>query len=84
MRSFVRGQGCEQCHNTGFRGRTGIYELLVCDQEMRRLIAPEAAIGEMRQAQRSRGAKTLFDEALRLAENGETSLDEAMRVAFFE
>lgn len=84
MRSFVRGQGCEQCHNTGFRGRTGIYELLVCDQEMRRLIAHEAAIGEMRQAQRSRGAKTLFDEALRLAENGETSLDEAMRVAFFE
>ena len=35
-RAFVRGRGCEKCHDTGCRGRTGIYELLVCDQEMRR------------------------------------------------
>jgi len=84
IRSFVRGQGCAQCHNTGFRGRTGIYELLICDQEMRRLIAREAALGEIRQCQQSHGAKTLFDEALRLAADGQTTLDEAMRVAFFD
>ena len=83
-RSFVRGQGCAQCHDTGFRGRTGVYELLVCDQEVRRLMVREATLGEIREWQRQRRTRTLFDEALRLAENGQTSLDEAMRVALFQ
>ncbi len=83
-RSFLRGHGCAQCHDTGFQGRTGIYELLVCDQEIRRLIARDATLGEIREWQEQCGARTLFDEGIRLAENGQTSLDEVMRVAFFE
>ena len=84
VRSFVRGQGCAKCHDTGFQGRTGIYELLVCDQEARRLIVRDATLGEIREWQHRRKSRTLFDEGLRLAEEGRTSLDEAMRVAFFE
>ena len=83
-RPFVRGRGCEQCHDTGCRGRTGIYELLVCDQEMRRLIAHDASMAEIRESLRRQGTRTLFDEAIQLAEAGQTSLDEAIRVAFFE
>ena len=83
-RSFIRGQGCTKCHDTGFRGRTGIYELLVSDQEVRRLIVRDATLGEIREWQRRTKMRTLSDEALRLAENGQTSLDEAMRVAFFD
>ncbi|HUT91100.1 MAG TPA: GspE/PulE family protein [Thermoguttaceae bacterium] len=81
-RTFIRGQGCSRCHDTGFRGRIGIYELLVCGLEVRRLIARDATLGEIREWQRCSEMRTLFDEALRLAENGQTSLDEAMRVAF--
>jgi len=83
-RSFVRGQGCSKCHDTGCRGRTGIYELLMCDQEMRELIAQEGSLVQIRDLLRRQGATTLFDGAIRLAENGRTSLDEAVKVAFFE
>ncbi|HIQ22280.1 MAG TPA: type II secretion system protein GspE [Planctomycetes bacterium] len=83
-RSFLRGRGCEACHDTGFRGRTGIYELLVCSQEVRQLIVQDASLREIRQWQREQGIRTLFDEAISLAERGETSLDEAIRVAFFD
>jgi type IV pilus assembly protein PilB len=83
-RSFVRGRGCQLCYDTGFRGRTGIYELLAVDQEMRRLIVRDATLTEIRERQRTRGARTLIDEGIRLAENGHTSLDEAIRVAFFD
>jgi len=83
-RSFIRGQGCAKCHDTGFQGRTGVYELLACDQEVRRLIVHDATLGAIREWQRRNNVRTLFDEALRLAESGQTSLDEAMRVAFFD
>ena len=83
-RSFVRGRGCEQCHDTGCRGRTGIYELLTCDQKVRPLIVQEASASDIRELLRQQGTRSLFDEAIRLAEAGQTSLDEAMRVAFFD
>jgi type II secretory ATPase GspE/PulE/Tfp pilus assembly ATPase PilB-like protein len=83
-RSFVRGQGCSHCHDTGCSGRTGIYELLTCDGEMRSLIAKEASLAEMRDHLQKQNMPTLFDQAIALAEAGETSLDEAIRVAYFE
>lgn len=83
-RSFVRGQGCAQCYDTGFQGRTGVYELLACDPELRQLIVEETTISGIREWRRQRRARTLFDEAIRLAEAGLTSLDEAMRVALFD
>ncbi len=83
-RSFLRGQGCDGCHDTGFRGRTGIYEVLLCEQDIHRLIVSEAGLGEIRQWYREHGGRTLFEEALRLAEAGQTSLDEAIRVSFVD
>ena len=38
-RSFVRGEGCPKCHDTGYIGRTGIYEVMVVDREIRELIS---------------------------------------------
>ncbi|NLS93714.1 MAG: Flp pilus assembly complex ATPase component TadA [Planctomycetaceae bacterium] len=83
-RSFVRGQGCSRCHDTGCQGRRGIYELLTCDGEMRRLIAQEASLETMRNHLKTQKMPNLFDQAVELAEAGETSLDEAIRVSFFE
>ncbi len=83
-RSFVRGQGCSHCHDTGCQGRRGIYELLTCDAQMRKLISQDASLAEMRDHLRKQNMPNLFDQAITLAEAGETSLDEAVRVAFFE
>jgi len=51
---------------------------------MRRLIVQDASVAEIRDLLRRQGQRTLFDEAIRLAEAGQTSLDEAIRVAFFD
>jgi type IV pilus assembly protein PilB len=83
-RSFVRGEGCPKCHDTGFVGRTGIYEVMAVDREMRSLIAARASIDEIRDCYRRAGGKTLLEQGIRLAEKEQTSLEEVMRVAYFE
>jgi type IV pilus assembly protein PilB len=83
-RPFVRGQGCPKCHDTGFHGRLGIYEVLNCTPELRELIARDPGATTIRKHYREHGGHTLLEEGIRLAEKGKTSLDEAMRVAYFE
>jgi type IV pilus assembly protein PilB len=83
-RSFARGEGCPKCHDTGFQGRTGIYEVLLASPEFREMIVHDCSLDHIRQWYRSQGGRSLFDEGLRLAEKESTSLDEVMRVAFFE
>ncbi len=83
-RSFVRGRGCQKCHDTGCKGRIGIYELLDCDDEMRRLITAGASVGDIRALSKKQGLPSLLEEGIRLAESGQTSLDEVIRVAFFD
>jgi type IV pilus assembly protein PilB len=83
-RSFVRGEGCPKCHDTGFVGRTGIYEVMVVDRELRELVAGRANTDEIRDCYRRAGGKTLLEQGIRLAEKEQTSLDEVMRVAYFE
>jgi type II secretory ATPase GspE/PulE/Tfp pilus assembly ATPase PilB-like protein len=83
-KSFVRGEGCRECHDTGFRGRTGIYEVFSVDEDVRKLVSQEADTASLRQYFRSCGGRTLLDEGIRKAEEHVTSLDEVMRVAFFD
>ena len=83
-RSFARGEGCRECFDTGYQGRIGIYEVLVVDQEMRPAITREDSLEEVRESFARNGGKTLLSSAIVLAEQEETSLEEAARVAFFE
>jgi type IV pilus assembly protein PilB len=83
-RSFIRGEGCPKCHDTGFVGRTGIYEVMVVDRVIRELISRRAGTDELRDAYRQSGGKTLLEQGIRLAEKEQTSLEEVMRVAYFE
>lgn len=78
---FARSRGCSSCFETGYRGRTGIYELLECDGQLRRLINDGASADELRTAHQG---PTLLSEGLRLAASGITSLEEAGRVALTE
>ncbi|MBN1852755.1 MAG: Flp pilus assembly complex ATPase component TadA [Pirellulales bacterium] len=83
-RSFVRGTGCQQCHDTGFRGRTGIYEVMSIDRELREMIATGATIDQIRDVYRGKGGETLLEQGILLAEQEKTSLEEVIRVAYFE
>ena len=73
--------GCPQCKGSGYRGRTGIYELLTVDDEMRRLIHDAAAESLLRERAIARGMAMLRDDGLRWAERGETTVAEVLRVS---
>jgi general secretion pathway protein E len=73
--------GCEACTFTGYQGRSGIFELLLIDDESRRLIHDRAAEADLRDHARSRGMMSLREDALRWVRAGETSLEEVLRVS---
>ncbi len=77
--SYHEAAGCAHCHDTGYRGRTTITELVVIDEELRRLISRQVAEDELLSLARKRGAG-LLGSGLRLAANGVTSLEEVLRV----
>jgi len=83
-RSFVRGEGCRECFDTGFNGRTGIYEVLVADAALRSMIARNVGLDAVRNWFREEGHMTLAECALLMAEKEITSLDEVSRVASFD
>jgi general secretion pathway protein E len=72
--------GCTQCKWTGYRGRSGIYELLVVDDELRRLVHDGAAEAALREHALKRGMTQLRDDGLRWVAQGETTVEEVMRV----
>ena len=83
-RSFSKGTGCRECFDTGFHGRTGIYEALPCGAELRRLIAQEAPLETVREWFKAEGFPSLLNSGLQLAEQENTSLEEIARIVFVE
>ena len=75
-----KGKGCKGCLNTGYKGRIGIYELMVPDEQIRKLIADKAALDEIRQAVLKTGMKTMRDDGLEKVGKGLTSREEVLRV----
>ena len=80
MPKFMCGAGCDNCRGTGYRGRTGIYEVLEVNREIQRLIARRAPKEEMEEAAVRNGMTTLAADGLRKAAEGITSVAEAARV----
>jgi len=78
--TFYRGTGCPACTQTGYRGRTGIHELLVLDDEVRRLIGSKSDAAAIRQAAVSRGMVLLKEEAAEKIFAGITTTEEVMRM----
>jgi general secretion pathway protein E len=76
-----KGAGCDECRGTGFRGRTGIYELVVMDNELRIEVQQRRGSEELRTMAIAKGMRTLLDDGLRAARAGITTLDEVLRVA---
>ena len=81
-RQFTRGEGCRECYDTGFQGRTGIYEVFAIDREVRELISSNATVDSLRSYHRQQGYGSLLEEGILLAEAGRTSLEEVIEVAY--
>lgn len=79
-RAFRHGTGCRECHDTGFRGRLGVYEVMEVSPQIRRLIHQGAASHQLRDVARQQGVRTLSEEGAELALSGSTSLEEILRV----
>jgi general secretion pathway protein E len=77
---FKKGQGCGQCHGSGYKGRKGIAELLLFDDAMRELIVAKAPISQIKALAAKSGTRTMREAGLALVQAGETTLQEINRV----
>ncbi len=75
-----QAQGCEQCHQTGYQGRTGIFELLSVDAAMRELIHNQASEADLKRAALMGGMQLMREDGQRLVNEGVTTLEELVRV----
>jgi general secretion pathway protein E len=78
--TLYTGRGCEACGFTGFYGRSGIFELLLVDEEIRAMILKNSDANQTRVVARRRGMKTLLEDGAGKVKAGVTSLAEVLRV----
>ena len=76
---FYYGKGCQRCNNTGYKGRTGIHELIDVTDDIRDLIATEASVDDIANLARSQGMTSLRESGLKLIFDGVTTIDEVVR-----
>ncbi len=82
--NFYKGRGCEHCKTTGYRGRSGIHEVLTITDRVRALILANASSSEIRQAAVEDGMQTMQHDAIQKVLQGHTSLEECLRVIAVE
>ena len=75
-----QGAGCAACGQTGYQGRTGIFELLTTNDQTKALVHDKASEAQLREAAVRQGMRSLREDGQRLVDNGVTSLEELVRV----
>jgi general secretion pathway protein E len=75
-----RGPGCAVCSQTGFKGRTGIFELVEVSEAQRQLVVNGAALSEVRALAGREGTRALYDDGMRAVASGITTREEVLRV----
>ena len=83
-KKFYFGRGCDRCNNTGHRGRTGLYELLIMNDEIRDLVSQGVSTDQLASAARKQGMMTLREAGLRALYNGVTAIEEVVRETILE
>jgi type IV pilus assembly protein PilB len=83
-KKFYYGRGCDRCNNTGHRGRMGIYELLVVNDDVRDLISSNVSVDEMRNSCRKMGMVTLRESGIKALHKGMTTIEEVVRETVME
>ena len=83
-RKFYRGTGCTNCNNTGYKGRIGMFELMIMDDELREMIMNEASADELRIAAKRKGMRTLRDAGEAFIYEGKSTAEEVIRETILE
>ena len=76
-----RGKGCQECNNTGYFGRIGIYEVMPISDKLAKLILEHSAAGEIEKQAREEGMVTMRQDGYLKAIEGITTIEEVLRVA---
>jgi type IV pilus assembly protein PilB len=79
-RKFARGKGCDACGHTGYKGRIGIYELLLNSAKIQDLVLKRSPVDQIQKVAQEEGSSLLRDVAIEKAFSGATSLDEVFRI----
>jgi len=83
-KKFYYGRGCDQCNNTGYRGRMGIFEIMVFNDEMRELVMNHASTNVLRNAAKKAGMITLREKGLKAIFEGLTTIEEVVKETIME
>jgi type II secretory ATPase GspE/PulE/Tfp pilus assembly ATPase PilB-like protein len=77
---FYVGRGCERCFQTGFRGRTGVYEIMLINEEIQNLVYKRETAGTIKKVALDAGMQTLRMDGARKVLAGVTTVSEVLRV----
>jgi type IV pilus assembly protein PilB len=83
-KTFYRGRGCDTCNNSGYKGRVGLFELMIMNDDLRDMVMRGASTDELREKARSHGMSTLRDNGMKAAFEGTTTLEEIIRETVLE
>jgi type IV pilus assembly protein PilB len=81
---FYRGRGCDRCNRTGYKGRLGLFELLVMNDDLRDMVMRNASTEDLREAARKAGMKTLRENGMESMFAGLTTAEEVIRETILE
>jgi type IV pilus assembly protein PilB len=81
---FYKGKGCDKCKNTGYIGRIGIFELLILNDEIRKMVDEKVSADQIKKKALQLGMKTLREDGLDKAKKGLTTVEEVLRVTEVE
>jgi general secretion pathway protein E/type IV pilus assembly protein PilB len=76
----MRGKGCDQCRGTGYKGRMGIFEIFILDDEVRHMINKRSSTLNLRQRARELGMRTLREDGVRKVLAGVTTAEEVISI----
>jgi type IV pilus assembly protein PilB len=79
QKKFYYGKGCDRCNNTGYKGRMGLFELLIMNDELREMITAEVSLDEFRNVARKYGMRTLREAGLLAIHTGQSTVEEVVR-----
>ena len=81
---FYRGAGCDVCNNTGYKGRVGLFELMIITDKLRDMIMENVSVDEMRLEAQRNGMVSLRDAGLSFVGQGVTTAEEILRETILE
>jgi type IV pilus assembly protein PilB len=83
-KKFFKGKGCDICNNTGYKGRVGLFELMIMNETLREMVMQNVTIDDLREAARTYGMVTLREAGINFTHRGTTTVEEIVRETILE